>query len=208
MNERLGDFLEWVQQMGAWGPFLLGAMYVIACVFFLPGSPLTLGAGFLFGVVKGSLAVVVGSNLGACLAFVIGRTVMRKSIEARIAGNAKFKAIDEAVGSQGFKIVLLTRLSPAFPFNLLNYAYGVTNVPFRKYALASLIGMLPGTAMFVYLGSAAKSLTDILSGNLEGGVGQKTLFGVGLFATVVVTVLVTRLARRALAEAVPASQGD
>jgi uncharacterized membrane protein YdjX (TVP38/TMEM64 family) len=112
-------------------------------------------------------------------------------------------AIDRAVERRGFKIVLLTRLSPVFPFNFLNYAYGVTPVSFRDYLLASWIGMLPGTLLYVYLGSAVKSVADVLAGNVEGGVEQKIFFGAGLVVTVAVTIYVTRIARNALREAAP-----
>ncbi|HUT93911.1 MAG TPA: VTT domain-containing protein [Thermoguttaceae bacterium] len=118
-------------------------------------------------------------------------------------GNAninKFRAIDAAVGRQGFKIVLLTRLSPLFPFNLLNFAFGLTSVSLLPYVVASWIGMLPGTLMYVYLGSAAKSLAELATGRVEGGWGQRTLFGVGLLVTVIVTVFVARVAGKALSE--------
>jgi len=139
--------LEWTQQLGVWGPVLVAAFYVVACVLFLPGSVLTLGAGFLFKVARGAVTVSVGSTLGACAAFWVGRTVARKLIAGKVARNKKFAAIDEAVAQQGFKIVLLTRLSPVFPFNLLNYAFGLTKISFWKYALGSWLGMIPGTIM-------------------------------------------------------------
>jgi uncharacterized membrane protein YdjX (TVP38/TMEM64 family) len=198
--------LEWTEGLGIWGPVFVVAFYIVACVLFLPGSILTLGAGFLFKVVLGTITVSIGSTLGACAAFLVGRTVARKWIATKVAGNAKFKAIDEAVGQQGFKIVLLTRLSPVFPFNLLNYAFGLTRVPFWKYALASWIGMLPGTVMYVYLGSAARSLTDVAAGNVEGGPAQQIFFWCGLAATVVVALLVTRIARKAMKQAISQSE--
>lgn len=153
------SFLEWVQGIGPWGAVLFAAVYVPAAVLFVPGSLLTLGAGFVFGLAKGTVI-------------------------------------------EGFKIVLLTRLSPVFPFNLLNYAYGLTSVPFRTYVLASWIGMLPGTIMYVYLGSAANSLATLLSGETPRSAGRQILFALGLAATVAVTIIVTRRARRALDEIV------
>jgi uncharacterized membrane protein YdjX (TVP38/TMEM64 family) len=177
--------------------------YVPAALLFLPGSILTLGAGFAFGVAAGTASVSIGSTAGAALAFLSGRTLARSFIESKVSGNPKFLAIDRAVGREGFKIVLLTRLSPVFPFNLLNYAFGLTKVSFRDYVLASWIGMLPGTLMYVYLGSAVKSLAELAAGNVEGGLGQKALFAVGLVATVVVTTFVTRIAKRALEVSLP-----
>ena len=200
--------LEWIQSLGAWGPVCLAVVYVVACVLFIPGSILTLGAGFLFKTFWGTVTVSIGSVLGATAAFLVGRSLLRGRIEQKLAANAKFRAIDRAVGRQGFKIVLLTRLSPVFPFNLLNYAFGLTNVSLRDYVVASWIGMLPGTIMYVYFGSAARSLSDLAAGKVEGGLGQQVLFGVGLILTVVVTVFVTRIAKRALDEATAETEAE
>ncbi len=208
IRDYMSQFLEQVKEMGTLGPVLLAALYIPACLLFLPGWILTMGAGFAFGVVRGTIAVSVGSTLGAAAAFLVGRTLARDWIEQKVAGNARFRAIDQAVGQQGFKIVLLTRLSPIFPFNLLNYAFGITKVSLRDYVLASWIGMLPGTVMYVYLGSAVKSLSDLVAGKVDGGVGQNVLFALGLLATIAVTVLVTRIARKALQESVSTSTSD
>lgn len=208
VRDYMSEFLEQVKEMGTLGPVLLAALYIPACLLFLPGWILTMGAGFAFGVVRGTIAVSVGSTLGAVAAFLVGRTLARDWIEQKVAGNARFRAIDQAVGQQGFKIVLLTRLSPIFPFNLLNYAFGITKVSLRDYVLASWIGMLPGTVMYVYFGSAVKSLSDLVAGKVDGGVGQKVLFALGLLATIAVTVLVTRIARKALQESVSTSTSD
>lgn len=212
VKDYLAQFLEQIESVGPWGPVLLAGAYAVACVLFVPGSILTLGAGFLFGVVYGTIAVSVGSVLGATAAFLVGRTLLRGSIEKRITAYPRFQAIDRAVGEQGFKIVLLTRLSPIFPFNLLNYAFGLTNVRLWQYVLASWIGMLPGTVMYVYVGSALKSLADVAAGSPKGGTPQTVFFVVGLVMTVVATVVITRVARRALNEAVaehriPAEEG-
>jgi len=205
-KEYLLRFIASVEEMGFWGPVVLAAVYVVATVLFVPGSILTLGCGFLWGVPIGIVTISIGSTLGAAAAFLLGRTLLRDVIAAKVAQNQKFAAIDAAVGEQGFKIVLLTRLSPIFPFNLLNYAFGVTKVSFRDYLLASWIGMLPGTAMYVYLGSALKSLAELSTGQLEGGLGQKLLYGFGLLMTIVATLYITRVARKALNEALPTDQ--
>ncbi|MBI4055473.1 MAG: TVP38/TMEM64 family protein [Elusimicrobia bacterium] len=198
--------LEQIQTLGTWGVVALSAFYIPACILFLPGSLITLGAGFLFGVARGTLAVSVGSTLGAAAAFLMGRTLARNWVADKIANNPKFRAMDAAIGEQGFKIVLLTRLSPLFPFNLLNYALGLTPVSFRDYFFASWIGMLPGTLLYVYLGSAVKNLAALAAGSPQGGSGEKLFFGMGLVATVLVTWLLTRIARKALETAVPATQ--
>jgi uncharacterized membrane protein YdjX (TVP38/TMEM64 family) len=203
IRELLVGFLGWTRGLGALAPVLVAAAYVPASLLLVPGSILTLGAGFLFGVGVGTVAVSIGSVMGAAAAFLAGRTLARGWVERKVAADPRLRALDGAVARQGFKIVLLTRLSPIFPFNLLNYAYGASPVAFRDYLLASWIGMLPGTLLYVYLGSAVKSLADLAAGNVQGGLGRKVLFGLGLLATVAVTVLVTRIARRALREAVP-----
>jgi uncharacterized membrane protein YdjX (TVP38/TMEM64 family) len=200
--------LEWTQSLGILGPVFVIAFYIAAAVLFLPGSILTLGAGFLFRVVVGTITVSIGSTLGACAAFLVGRTVGRNWIAGKVAKNQKFSAIDQAVAQQGFKIVLLTRLSPIFPFNLLNYVFGLTNISFWKYALGSWIGMIPGTVMYVYLGAGLRSLADVAAGDVEQGAARKVFFGFGLVVTIIVTVFVTRVARRALKQAAPDAVTD
>ena len=142
----------------------------------------------------------VGANLGAWAAFLVGRTIARDWVAKKVSGNPKFAAIDQAVGREGFKIVTLLRLSPVVPFNLLNYALGLTKVSFTSYALASLIGMLPASIMFVYFGTAARDLAAIAAGEVQGGIAQKVFLFVGLVVTVVVVTFVTRVAGKSLKE--------
>jgi uncharacterized membrane protein YdjX (TVP38/TMEM64 family) len=194
--------LDGLQGLGGWGPALFVLLYVLATVLFLPGAILTLGAGAAFGVVRGVAVVSVAATLGATAAFLVGRYVARDWVSARIEGRATFRALDEAVAREGWKIVGLMRLSPVVPFNFLNYAFGVTQVSLRDYVLASWVGMLPGTVMYVYLGSVAGSLATVTLGAHGGparGAAEWGLYGLGLCATVAVTVYVTRLARAALA---------
>jgi uncharacterized membrane protein YdjX (TVP38/TMEM64 family) len=206
VDEYLARFLEHVQELGFWGPVLMAVAYVLATVLMVPGLILTLGAGFAFGLVKGAIAVSVGSLLGATAAFLIGRTVARRFVEQKVGEYPKFVAVDRAVQDAGFKIVLLTRLSPAFPFNVLNYLFSITSVRFRDYFFASWIGMLPGTLMYVYFGTAIKNLADLAAGRFEGGAPQKVLLLVGLVATVAVTVYITKLARNAIRDYVPSEE--
>jgi len=169
-------------------------------VAFVPGSLLTLGAGAIFGLAKGVVYVFVAASIGATLAFLVSRYVARSAIEQRLAGNEKFAAIDSAVGDQGLKIVMLLRLSPVFPFNLLNYGLGLTKVSLRDYVLAH-IGMLPGTLLYVYYGKLAGDVAALAGGaETERGAEYWIVLGLGLVATVVVTTIVTRIARRALKE--------
>ena len=190
-------FAAWVEGLGVLGPvvFILG--YAVATVAFIPGSVLTLAAGAIFGVVKGTIFTLIGATLGASLAFLVARYLARGAIERRIVGNPRFAAIDRAVGREGFKIVALLRLSPVFPFNLLNYSLGLTKVRFLHYFAASA-AMLPGTLLYVYYGAAAGSLASAVGGKTGKGPGDWVVLGLGLLATVVVTTYVTRLAGKAL----------
>lgn len=188
--------LEWVAGLGAWGPVIFIAIYILAAVLFFPCSLLTLGAGFIFGVVRGSVIVSIGATLGATCAFIVGRHMARGWVEGKVRGNPRFASIDDAVGREGWKIVGLTRLSPVFPFVLLNYAYGLTRVSLRDYFLASWIGMLPGTVMYVYIGSLAGDLAA--AGGRARSPAEWALYVVGLAATVAVTIYVARLARAAI----------
>lgn len=203
-QELLRSALEWVNDLGSVGAIAFILIYLLATVAFFPGSVLTLGAGVVFGVVLGSLYVFIGATLGATAAFLVGRYLARGWVSKKIAGNTKFRAIDEAVGREGFKIVLLTRLSPVFPFNLLNYAYGgVTGVSLQDYVLAS-VGMIPGTIMYVYIGSLAGSIATLGTGAQPSNPGvQWAIRIMGFIATAAVTIYVTRVARKALAGSVP-----
>lgn len=194
----LKGVLERVDALGTIGIVVFIVLYVVCTVFFIPGSILTLGSGVLFGVVKGSVVVSLASISGATLAFLVGRYFVRDWIAKKIEGNQKFKAIDEAVAEGGWKIVGLTRLSPVFPFNLLNYAFGLTRVSLKDYFFASWIGMVPGTIMYVYIGSLAGDLATLGTGSRTRTPAEWTLYAVGLVATVVVTVYVTRTAKKAL----------
>jgi uncharacterized membrane protein YdjX (TVP38/TMEM64 family) len=196
----LRDSLAWVEQLGPWGPVLFVLIYIVAAVLFVPGSALTLGAGAVFGVGLGSVLVSLGATLGATAAFLVGRYFARAWVAKKIEGNAAFAAIDRAVAAEGWKIVGLTRLSPAFPFSLLNYAFGLTRVSLRDYVVASWIGMMPGTVMYVYIGSLAR-----VAGDRTRTPGEWALLGLGLVATIAVTIFIARIARTALAKRTQAS---
>jgi len=200
----LPRFAQWVEGLGVWGPIVFIAGYAAAAVAFVPGSLLTLAAGAIFGIVKGVIVVFVGAVLGSAAAFLIARHLARSAIEKRIAGNARFAAIDRAVGSQGLRLVFLLRLSPVFPFNLLNYALGLTRVKFSDYLLASF-GMLPGTLLYVYYGRLAGDVAALAGGApVRKDAAYYTVLVLGLIATVIVTTLVTRLAGKALRAATAA----
>ena len=200
VQQWLRNFNDWVGQMGVVGIFIFIIVYAVATVLLAPGSVLTIGAGFAFGLWKGFVAVSAGSTLGAALAFLVARFIARDKIEAIAQRNEKFRRIDNAIGKQGAKLILLLRLSPVIPFNLSNYFYGLTGVRFWPYVLASWIGMMPGTFLYVYIGTAGKAAASAAAGGeaMKHGWQYWTFMSVGLVATIIVTIWVTKIARNAL----------
>jgi uncharacterized membrane protein YdjX (TVP38/TMEM64 family) len=200
VQQWLHSFNDWVGQMGVAGIFIFIGVYAIATVVLAPGSILTIGAGFAFGLWKGFLAVSAGATLGASLAFLVARFIARDKVEAIAKGNEKFRHIDNAIGKQGAKLVFLLRLSPVIPFNLSNYFYGLTGVKFWPYVLASWIGMMPGTFLYVYIGTAGKAAVSAAAGGeaMKHDWQYWSVMGVGLAATIAVTIWVTKIAGNAL----------
>jgi uncharacterized membrane protein YdjX (TVP38/TMEM64 family) len=204
ITEWLKSFDQWVAGLGPGGLVIFIIVYALATVLFVPGSVLTIGAGFIFGLGLGVLAVSIGSVTGASLAFLISRYVARRKIESLASKNEKFKAVDRAIGDQGWKLVFLLRLSPLIPFNLSNYFYGLTAVKFWPYVLASWIGMLPGTVLYVYLGTIGKAGVESAAGGRARSPAEWAFLIVGMIATIVVTLWVTQIARKALAKSTEA----
>jgi uncharacterized membrane protein YdjX (TVP38/TMEM64 family) len=189
-------FQAWVRGIGAAGYLVYILAYVVCCVFFLPASPLTFGAGAIFGFVKGSIIVIVGATIGATISFLLGRTLMRKRIEALTANNAKFRALDRAITAEGARIVFLIRLAPVFPYAYINFAFGLTGVRLVPYVVATFFGIIPVTLAFVWISdTAARAATAELTTtrliiNIIGGV-----------LAVIATVYVTRVALQAIRKA-------
>jgi uncharacterized membrane protein YdjX (TVP38/TMEM64 family) len=195
------EFAAWVKAQGPRGPLFFVLAYTAAVIAFVPGSILTLAGGALFGVGWGTLYVFIAAVLGSSLAFLIARYLARGAVEKQLAGNPKLVAIDRAIAGEGRRIVFLLRLTPAVPFSVLNYGLGLTQVRFVD-TLVAAIGMLPGTLLYVYSGKLIGDVAALAGGaSVPKGPAYWTLIGVGLLATLLVTVLITRTARRALAEA-------
>jgi uncharacterized membrane protein YdjX (TVP38/TMEM64 family) len=201
VQQWLRSFNDWVGQMGVAGIFIFIGVYAIATVLLAPGAILTIGAGFAFGLWKGFLAVSAGATLGASLAFLVARFIARDKVEAIAKRNEKFRKIDNAIGKQGAKLVFLLRLSPVIPFNLSNYFYGLTGVRFWPYVLASWVGMMPGTLLYVYIGTVGKAAVSAAAGEaMKRGWQYWTFLSVGLAATIAATIWVTKIARDTLKE--------
>ncbi len=199
----------WIRSLGAWGPVVFGAVYVLAAVLFVPGSALTLAAGALFGLGLGFVVVSLASTTAAACAYAIARTFAREHLERFAQRTPKFAAMDRAIGESGWKIIALLRLSPVIPFSIGNYLFGLTAVRALPYVVASWVGMIPGTFLYVYLGHAGRAGLEAAASSTERTTGEWVLLAVGLAATAIVTVLVTRIAQRVLREHTDVeSEGD
>jgi uncharacterized membrane protein YdjX (TVP38/TMEM64 family) len=192
-----------LQTAGIWAPFIYVLAYALATVLMIPGSPLTIGAGAIFGLVAGTVVVSLGSTLGAALTFLIGRYLARDKIKRIAERYPLFSAIDRAVGEGGWKLVALVRLSPALPFNAQNYLYGLTAIRFWPCVLASWGAMLPGTFMYVYIGFIARQGAAAVAGETTLGAARWAMIAVGLLATVIATVFITRRAQAAMKSHIP-----
>jgi uncharacterized membrane protein YdjX (TVP38/TMEM64 family) len=193
-------FAGWVRELGPVGPVAFITGYVIAAVAFVPGALVTLTAGAVFGVAAGTTYVMVGATVGAAASFLVSRHLARGAFEHRLAANPRFAAIDRAIAREGRKIVFLLRLSPVFPFTLLNYALGLTRIRFVDFVAAS-VGMLPGTLLYTYSGRVVGDIAALAARQGPSrGPGYYAVLALGLLATLGVTAVVTRVARRAISE--------
>jgi len=190
--------VSWVEGRGPLAPIAFAGIYFLATMLLLPAWPLSVAAGALFGLFMGSAVVIAGATAGAAGAFILTRCFARAAVERKLKHYPRFAAVDRAVGKGGWRIVLLLRLSPAFPFTLQNYLYGLTAIRFWPCMLATAAGIVPGVFLYVYFGVAGRAGLRAASGEIDGGWAQTTLLVVGLIATVVVTVYITRLARDAI----------
>jgi len=195
---RLG--IEQIKDQGVMGGLYFAVIYILAVVLMVPASLLTIAAGFVYGPVVGTLIVSPASVIGASIAFILGRYFFRDLVVKK-THNKRFALIDRAIGQQGGKVVLLLRLSPVFPFNLLNYILSLTSVSLKSYVIASLVGMFPGTLLYVYSGSLIESVVALTTESVEKTWQQIFLYWAGLVATLAITIFITRLARNALRSA-------
>lgn len=190
----LRDSLAWIRGLGPWAPIAFVLIYATSCVLAVPASILTLGGGFIFGFGWGVTYVLIGALAGAVAAFLVGRHLAREWVARKVEGNPKFKAIDDAIAREGWRIVLLARLAPIFPYAILNYGFALTRVSLSQYTTATAIGIVPAMCAFVYFGSLATDLTNLNQG-VKSAPWLKWAIGA---VTIVVTVLLARIARRSL----------
>lgn len=190
----LRESLDWIRGLGPWAPVIFILIYIAACVLAIPASVFTLGGGFLFGLGWGVVYVLAGATLGAIASFLVGRYLARDWVTRKLEHHPKFKAIDEAIAREGWRIVLLARLAPVFPYAVLNYGFALTRVSLAHYSLATAIGIVPAMFAFVYFGTLATDLTNLDQGMKSAWWIKWVLGGV----TIVVAVLLARIARRSL----------
>ena len=200
----MGVMQGWIHGLGFWAPLAFSVVYGLAATLFVPGSVLSLAAGVVFGVWQGTAVVWCGAVLAIVLSFLIARYGARRRVEALARRRPRFGAVDRALGEQGWKIVALMRLSPLFPFNVQNYLFGVTAIRFWPYCLASAIFIIPGTFLYVYLGYAGGETAMAVGGSDSVDALKLGLQLAGLVATLAVTVLVARVAAKAIAMHAPA----
>jgi uncharacterized membrane protein YdjX (TVP38/TMEM64 family) len=201
LGRRAGGWIlalaEQVAGLGAWAPVAFVGVYVLGALALAPGSLMTLAAGAIFGLLEGTALVFLAATLGAAAAFVVARHLARDYVEQRIGGG-RLAAVDQAIARNGLRLVLLLRLSPVLPYNLLNYSLGLTRVRFRDFLLGS-VGMLPGTILYVYYGKVVGDVATLAKGSpARHDPAYWVLLGVGLAATIAASVMVTRAARRSL----------
>jgi uncharacterized membrane protein YdjX (TVP38/TMEM64 family) len=188
----------WLGGLGAIGAALFAVLIAVSSLCLLPASPFIIAASAVFGFSLGLLTSALGVILGAASGYFLSRLFLRKDVADQLKGRPTFKAIDQAIAEEGWKIVLLLRLCP-IPFGLANYLYGLTAIPFLPYLITTFLGAIPGLLLFSHLGSAGKAgLQALASGNLNKGGGEIVLLGLSLAATIVLVVLLPRIARRAL----------
>ncbi|XP_057805962.1 uncharacterized protein LOC131020928 [Salvia miltiorrhiza] len=202
VEKMLSDFLVWVEEdLGPWGPLVLAVAYIPLTILAVPASVLTLGGGYLFGLPVGFVADSVGATIGAGAAFLLGRTLGRSFVMAKLKDYPQFRAVEIAIRRSGFKIVLLLRLVPLLPFNMLNYLLSVTSVPLVPYLLASWLGMMPITLALVYVGTTLKDISDVTHGWSGFSKTRWAFIVLSLVVSVVLMVIVTRVAKAALEKA-------
>ncbi len=188
-------FQGWIEGLGPWGWIIFAGVYIAATVLLIPASILTLVAGLAFGLALGFPLVVVSATIGATLAFLVSRHLVHDRVDKYVVKRPQLKAVKAAVSEGGWKIIVMLRLSPVVPFNLQNYFYGVTDVRLAEYIPATFVGIIPGTFLYVYLGSAGKTATG------EGGGALRwAFFAAGLIATIIVVYFVAKKTKEKLKE--------
>ncbi|WP_233998955.1 TVP38/TMEM64 family protein [Microbulbifer pacificus] len=198
LDDRLIELMQWMDTLGWQAGIWFALVIAVAIVFLFPGVIFTMGAGFVFGVIKGTIYVVLGTTLGAAMAFLIARYLFGQRTSAWVMSKIKPDNLGEIVRDEGWRMIMLTRMVPLFPFKLTNYFFGLTPLKFRDFVIGTFIGVIPITVNNVYVGSIAADLASIGSERAERTTTEWTLYGIGFALAVVAIIGLTRMARRAL----------
>ena len=198
IDQQIFAALDWLDSLGIWALIWFVVIMAAVVVFVLPGVLFTTGAGFLFGLTAGTLAVIIGSTLGASVAFLIARHLFADRVRRCILANNQFKLISGELDSRGFRLVLLTRLIPFFPGKLSNYLFGLTQIPLPHFVAASLIGFIPYSLHNVYLGSIAANITTLGNRHSDWGPLHWAVYTLGFVAVIAAALFLNRLAKRVL----------
>ena len=189
--------MEWIQQSGWLGVLWFIVLYTFTCIVFLPGSILTVGAGAIYGFWFSTVLVTVSSTVGAVVNFLTSRYLARRWMERKMGNNRKFHALEKAVGAKGWKLILISRISPVVPHSIVSYASGLTRISFWRFTLASAAGFFPLSAAYCYAGAVLGTAIRTTAGLRPHDPVSWTLYGLGMLATIVVSVMTTRAATRA-----------
>jgi uncharacterized membrane protein YdjX (TVP38/TMEM64 family) len=199
--------LEGIAGLGAWGFFAFAGLYVLVCVSAMPDVYLNLAGGMIWGPLWGALAVSIARVIGGSVTFLLVRTLLRERVERWVSGDKTWRAVDRALETEGFKLVLLLRLCPLFPVNLLNYALGATRIHLASYAAATFFGLIPRTLAVAYVGAGGRSLTDLATGEAEQVSGlQGPVFWTGLACTIIAAIFIAHFTRRTVRAALAAKE--
>ncbi len=198
IDKQILSTLQWLDSLGTWALFWFVLIIALVVILVLPGVLFTTGAGFVFGITKGTASVAIGTTLGACIAFLIARHLMGRRLKRYILANNRLDLISEDISSQGFKIVLLTRLIPFFPGKLSNYLFGLTEMPLRDFAGASLLGFIPFSLHNAYLGSLAADIATLGTRHAERTALEWAAYGIGFVMTVSIVLYLHHWANRLL----------
>lgn len=196
ISEWLTAFQNWVQGFGALGWVIFILVYAITVFFLIPGSIMTIGAGVAYGL-WGFPLVIAGATLGSAISFLAARYVFHDRVQAKIAEYPRFAAVNAAIRDEGWKVVGLLRLSPALPFSLQNWFLGLTSVGFWQSQIATFFGIMPGTLLYIWISSLGG---EAAAGGGDASLARYLALGVGLVATLAVTILVTKKAQQKLKE--------
>lgn len=198
-QDQVMALLSWIDEQGRYGPLLFILVMALIVVLLLPGIVFTTGAGFAFGVIEGSIVVVLGTTVGAIGAFLLARYGLGARADTWVERHARLKAMSNRFATDGWKIVLLTRLVPFFPFKLSNYVFGMTHISLRGFTVGTLIGEIPLSVHSVYLGSLAADLATLGQRPVERTPWEWAVYGAGLVLVTLSVIYLGLWARQALA---------